>query len=273
MGIYEHLGGDDPGRQSALANVYNGLGSVYRQTGRFPLAADAYNKALAVRKRLAREHPSEPDYQTDLAMSHYDLGDLYGATGQPDKAEQAYQDALGIQEQLARDHPLMAEYQGAVAATLNNLGGIYRSEGENEQAIKTLSRALGLWELLTRSQPARTDFAVGFGESTCALGDLVDAAQNPTATLDWFGKAIAALQAQRKQSNGEQSAQHQLSETYAGRARLLGRLADTRMRCGIGKGHVKPPTRMSGRPCGWPVHGRKPTRETTREPPPRQTQR
>ena len=119
-----------PRRDQNLANSYNNIGDVYRNTRDYAKALSSHKKALAIyRKSLPSTHP-------DLAMSYNNIGGVYGSMGDHPKALSFYKKALEIKEQsLPSTHP-------SLAMSYNNIGLVYDSMGDYPKALSFYEKTL-----------------------------------------------------------------------------------------------------------------------------------
>ena len=113
----------------------------------------AYQKALAIREKLVREHPEVLKYQNDLGASHNNLGVVYKDTGRWDEAVVAYQKALAIREKLVRVHAEVPQYQRDLACAHYNLARVYLKMGRTEEAETACQKVVRIEEPLARAHP------------------------------------------------------------------------------------------------------------------------
>jgi hypothetical protein len=59
-----------PESQGPPARTYNNVGVFYSETNQMETVEDLYQKAPAIRKRVADTNPTNPDHQSDLALSY-----------------------------------------------------------------------------------------------------------------------------------------------------------------------------------------------------------
>ena len=66
-----------------MAAGYTNLADLARARGRLAEARDGYDRAIALRERLARDHPETPSYRSELADSHRRRGLAQAGPGRP----------------------------------------------------------------------------------------------------------------------------------------------------------------------------------------------
>src|SRR5947207_968264 len=81
-------------------------------------------EGLALRKRLAADFPTRPDFRQWLARSHNNLGVLLHATGRLKEAEAAYAEGLALRKRLAADFPTRPDFRQDLAWSYSNLGNL-----------------------------------------------------------------------------------------------------------------------------------------------------
>ena len=94
---------------------HHSIGLLLSQTGKPAEALVAYEKALAIRQKLADANPAVTEFQSDLAWSHNNIGTLLSQTGKPAEALAAYRKALAIRQKLADANPAVTQFQSDLA--------------------------------------------------------------------------------------------------------------------------------------------------------------
>ena len=179
----------------AMADMLNGLASLYLDLGQHDGAEPLLKRSLAIRKSaLGSDHPK-------IALSLNNIAGVYTRQGRYDEAEPLFKRSLSIWEKsVGPQHPRVAMtlnnlaevylYQGRygdaealyrrsltireqvlgprhpdVGGSLNNLGELYRRQGRYDDAEWYLRRALEIWqETLGHDHPS-----VGAGFNNLAL--------------------------------------------------------------------------------------------------------
>ncbi|CAF1479155.1 unnamed protein product [Adineta steineri] len=112
------------------APIYQQLGSIKNNHGKYEEAITLYEKSLAIyQKTCPPNHP-------DLAASYNNLGGTYKSMGNYPIALSYYEKALEIKQQsLPPNHPDLASFY-------NNIGVIYKSMGNYSKALSYYEKAL-----------------------------------------------------------------------------------------------------------------------------------
>jgi tetratricopeptide (TPR) repeat protein len=125
------------------------LGAALSELRRYEAAVEAYQQALAIRRRLAQQQPQV--YEPDVAMTLNNLGNALRDLRRYEAAVEAYEEALGIYRQLAQQQPQV--YEPDMATTLNNLGAALSDLRRYEAAVEAYEEALGIYRQLAQQQP------------------------------------------------------------------------------------------------------------------------
>jgi tetratricopeptide (TPR) repeat protein len=134
--------------------------------GELQQAEAAYGEALALRKQLAADFPSRPEFRQELARSHNNLGNLLSATGRLKEAEAAYGEALALRKQLAADFPSRPEFRQELARSHNDLGLLLNDTGRLKEAEAAYGEALALQKQLAADFPNQPDLRIDLA-GTC----------------------------------------------------------------------------------------------------------
>jgi serine/threonine protein kinase len=183
-----------PQTQGVLAACYSDHGFLSRRPAeqRWELG-----KALAIRERLAREQPDDPERQNALATTEHQLGQIFQKASRLADAERHYRRAAAIRTRLVRDHPRQEGYREALAEQYVNLGLIYAHTGRQGRAIALYEKLETLLRPLIARHPedvrkaltlaaAEVNWALFLrakGQRQAALARCTDAVQLAEAAL------------------------------------------------------------------------------------------
>ena len=162
--------------------LYNIIGSINRDLGKFGAAIKAYKKAI--------------EQQPDYADPYYNLGNVLQNQGKQDQAIEAYKKAIRIKpdfawaqnnigvvlqdqgrlNQAVKAYKKAIEIQPAFADPYFNLGVVFQDQGKLDKAIKTYKKALGV----------KPDNALAYNN----LGNALKDQGNLNEALDAYKKAI-----------------------------------------------------------------------------------
>lgn len=126
-----------------LATCYDHLGNLWSDTNP-PKAQKIYQRALELRKELADENPTRPDFREELATSYNNLAILLLAAGQRNDADKVIHQSLDVREKLAALFPRIPDYQAGLAGGYGNYGLQLHLHNELQEAFKYYSEALKL---------------------------------------------------------------------------------------------------------------------------------
>lgn len=160
------------GEPTQQARCLRNLAILARQQGAYDQALAHYQKALALLQDTSNH--------IDRCRVYLSLGSLYDAWGMPDKAEQN----LRAAEALSRQGEIDYQLRGNI---LHNLGNIAMKAGRLAEAEAALRRAQTLWR--------QTDERLYLANSVGVLGETLAAQGQLAAADDCYREALTLLQA------------------------------------------------------------------------------
>ena len=158
-----------PIERASISVALNNLGLLYQNTQRIQEAEDSLQKALSIRRDLAKENADA--YLPDLAMTLNNLGGLYRATQRMPEAEQVCEEGLAIYRKLAEQN--VQKYLPWVAASLNNLAIIYSDTQRQGMAETAYVEALSIyrWMAMLDAKVYMPDVALALNNLAILYGD------------------------------------------------------------------------------------------------------
>ena len=122
------------GQPATQARLMTTMGTVYRELGLYPPAAELLERALSTRRKMSGSR------SPDVAETGGELALCYMEQGRYEDAEALFREALAIQEEsLGGGSP-------EAAKTLNNMAGLYWAQGNLSEARRLCARALEIRE-------------------------------------------------------------------------------------------------------------------------------
>jgi serine/threonine protein kinase len=164
----------DHSQRRDLAIVYNNLGNVQVEIGRFEEALKAHEKALGLRRGLADEFPGEEKWLAHLSYSEHNLGWVESKLGQTESALAHYRRAAELREKFLALSPTEPYRRSELASTLCNLGWLLGSTGRKQEARDVLRRGVALLEKCVTEQPNVVSHRAKLAEILRALGELLE---------------------------------------------------------------------------------------------------
>lgn len=162
------------GESKMVVAMFNNMGNVYIDQGRYEKALEVLNRALMIQEKtfLGRE-------STDVAVTLHNIGNVYTQQCNHEKALEFLNRALVIEGKI-----LGWESKG-VADTLNNIGGIYLQQGNYEKALEVLNRVLAVEEKILGHESQ--DVAGVFNN----IGAIYSQQGNYEKALEFLNQALA----------------------------------------------------------------------------------
>ena len=116
-----------------------------------------FDQALSIRKQLAADFPSRPEFRDELAVSHHNRGRLLYITGRLQESEKDYDQALSIYKQLAADFPSRPEFRQNLARSYIGRSAVLIHTGRLQEAEQDYDRAVSLLKQLLADFPIRPE--------------------------------------------------------------------------------------------------------------------
>ncbi len=153
--------------QRNLSVSYEKLAKILTAQGELSLAADCYQKAIAIAERLSRETGSE-EVKRDIAVSCGNYGDLARMQSDFSLAAACYRKSHAIREELAAD-TAAAQARRDLAISHCRLGDVAEAQGDFLEAKNRYEKAAASFIELENEEGAyKRDIAVSYGR----LGDI-----------------------------------------------------------------------------------------------------
>lgn len=182
--------GNDGNLQADAAKAFFNRAFVAKVIGRTADARTSHESALAIRVKLARDHPTVTAYASDLAHSHINLAILQSETGDAKAALASYGRAVAIAEKLACDNTLIPAYASLLASAHSNLALLHGQSGNAKAALGSYAKALAILQRLARDKPAADEYAIALATSHNNCGILLGQQGDVKAALASAGKAL-----------------------------------------------------------------------------------
>jgi eukaryotic-like serine/threonine-protein kinase len=206
--------GDDADSRAVRAEGRARVGLMRYRLGELKEAEADFDAAIGLRKQLAADFPTRPEFRLDLASSHTNRGVLLQTTGRLKEAEADYYTALGILKQLAADFPTRPEFRLDLASSHNNRGNLLGGTGRLKEAEADYDAAVSIYNQLAADFPTRPEFRYELGMSHNNRGNLLgDTGRRKEAEADYDAalsiyKQLAADFPTRPQFRQELAASH-----------------------------------------------------------------
>ena len=130
------------------------IGYELQLAGKPAFALTAYERALAIRQKLADANPNVTDFQSNLSSTHQVMGWALNQSGKPVEALAVFERAITIMQKLADANPNVTEWQTELANDLGFMGGIHVKAGRTAEAVAAVRRAVAILERLPSRRPA-----------------------------------------------------------------------------------------------------------------------
>ena len=143
-----------------LAAAYERLGRILAEeghphlggTGSFQQASDLYDKALAIRQKLAAAHPGDPNLQLELVATMLNVARIEEQFGDLDRALALQQQRLEIENRLEATHD-SEDLRYNIAASLIGIGELKLWLGDYDSALDYERQSLVMNQALLDANP------------------------------------------------------------------------------------------------------------------------
>ena len=141
---------------SALADVLNSLGNLYKAYSRYSEAAEQYERALSIRERVSEMSPSI-GAERMLAISYDNRGAVLEKLGEMDKALECYKKALPIFERSVEADPSVQNRRD-LAICHEQTGSVYE-DSDRGKASEHYSEACRIWQEIADETESFRDYS------------------------------------------------------------------------------------------------------------------
>ena len=117
--------------QENLAAIHYNIGLCLSQKGKLADARSAYQEALAIRERLAREHPEVPDLASTMGATLNNLFVLDWSEGRLSEGRVRLRQVVALQRKALAMNPANPTYRTFMTHHLDNLSVIARRLGRS----------------------------------------------------------------------------------------------------------------------------------------------
>jgi len=188
----QELATDETRAQEALA--LDAVGDVLYAEGKLDKSNEAYGKAFAIKKELAKRHPAELDYSAALAASQMRLARALRAGGNEAGARDRFRDAQAILSTVVVRAPSNADWRHDFASATSSYGEVLLAMGETESALAQLKRSLQSFTELSEMAPADLDKRRDIAVAHSKIGDALDAKGDTAAALEQYESYLRIMQ-------------------------------------------------------------------------------
>ena len=193
-------------------------------SGRGEESRKACEEALALRERLAAEHPEVTEHREMLGISLNDQGILLSNAGKMAEAEGYLRKALALRQKLVADNPGVKSHRDRLAETHLCLSYVMSGSARPAEAEAEDRAALAIYQKLADESPAVTRFREKVAATHRSLAlTLADAGRPTEAEVDYH-RAIEIYRKLAEEHPAVTSFRSSLASSLNGLAMLM---ADT----------------------------------------------
>jgi tetratricopeptide (TPR) repeat protein len=134
------------------------IGDMLSDQGKHDEALESYLASLAIRERLAADHPDDARLQRDLSVIYVRVGDALYLQGEFDEALESYRESIIIREVLAGTDASNAEEQRDLSVIHGRIGNVLAAEGMLDEALASFRNALAIAERVAATNTSNADW-------------------------------------------------------------------------------------------------------------------
>jgi serine/threonine-protein kinase len=208
--------------QSVLAGSHFHIGFVFFCLGKPAESLPAYQKALAIRQKLADANPAVAGYQSDLAEIYNEIGLLLLHTGKPEEALTACHTALAISQNVADLNPKVIRFQYSLADIHDYIAWCLLNMRKPVEGVDADRKALDIMQKLVDDHPGITRFQAKLANFQINLGRGLDRQKRLAEAFTALDKGLVILQKLAKADPNDDFYNRVLGEshTFRGGARV-----------------------------------------------------
>jgi serine/threonine protein kinase/Flp pilus assembly protein TadD len=210
--------------QRDVAGALHNLAMILERTGQRTEALALFERALRQQRQVLEREPQNDLARVYLQEHHLRLGQLLASLGRRTEADAQLRQAVAVGEKPLPDPEGERQRPHLLALSRSRLGRLLAELGRWDDAETQCRQALAVQDKLVTESPDVHDNIVDRAESYATLGSLVRDRGRPHEALDWYAKAVAALEPLLAKEQRLWVARDALREACAGRARALDRL-------------------------------------------------
>jgi eukaryotic-like serine/threonine-protein kinase len=215
--LAERLEGEHPNDAvlSALARSYLTSGFLLFKVGKPADSLQAYQRALAIREKLAEANPAVAEYQSDLTQTHDYIALLLMHTGKQDEALTAWRKALIISQRVAAANPSVVRIQYGLANIYDDVGWCLLNMGKPVEAAEAERKASDIMQNLIADHPAIILFQEKLANFQFNLGRALDRQKRLPEAFTALENGLVILEKFAKAHPNDDSCDRELGENYA----------------------------------------------------------
>jgi eukaryotic-like serine/threonine-protein kinase len=187
-------GVEDPAVRLETARAYQRVATIHGHLGHRPRSERAWQKAIDLLEKLAREFPARAQYREDLASCYASLADSCADPGRPDRAVEARRRQAALQEDLVNEFPDVPRYRAGLASAWVSQGMVLSADPNRQaeaeaafrQAFRVHDRARSDFPGTPESPADLAYLHWAYGRSLAQGGRLPEAERHLRLSLDLY---------------------------------------------------------------------------------------
>jgi tetratricopeptide (TPR) repeat protein/class 3 adenylate cyclase/tRNA A-37 threonylcarbamoyl transferase component Bud32 len=204
-----------PSRLEQQATMLSNLGDVLVAQGKLQEALEAYQRDLAISKRLTEQDKTDSGWQGDLAVSYAKVGDVLVAQGKLQEALEAYQQSLTIFKRSAEQDESNTGWQRDLSVSYDRVGDVLLAQGKLQDALDLYQQELAIAQRLAEQDKTNFGWQHDLAVSYEKVGNVLMARGKLQEALDGYQQSLAIMKRLAEQDKTNSGWQRDLSVGYA----------------------------------------------------------
>jgi tetratricopeptide (TPR) repeat protein len=197
------------------------IGDALRALGELPQALKYQLDALALRKQLVEDNPTDVSLQHNLSQSYDRVGAVLQDLGRLDEALEAFKQSNEIFEKLTTHDPDNVDYLRNYAVTFVRLVKIYAVEGNTGVAAEDAGQILKGREILADIDESNADAKDDLSEACVEMGDILLLQGKLKGSAEHYERAFQLRSETAKKDSTNLDRQELLAESHEKKGDIL----------------------------------------------------
>jgi tetratricopeptide (TPR) repeat protein len=225
--------GADDALKEELASGYERLagiqGNVYGSNlGEYQLAAEIYERALAIRKDLSARHPGDVALRRGLGNSHLQLADGWFTKGDTKAAVAQYRQGLEILEGLSAEGDSSKAVQTGMQRGYSRLCNFLLPAGDHRGAIENCEKSARLTNALVAGNPSDVSLRAALAAAYGQMGNVLRFDKRPKEAISQLALSAGEFEKLRAAQPDNNGFARNLAGVYAVMGATQTALGDTK---------------------------------------------
>jgi tetratricopeptide (TPR) repeat protein len=201
-------------RLKQQADLLRNLGEVLVAQGKLAEALDAYQRDLAIAKRLAEQDKTNAGWQQDLAFIYDKFGEVLMFQGKLAEALDSCQQGLAITKRLAEQDKTNSGWQQDLAFNYERVGEVLEAQNKFAETLDLYQQSLAIRKRLAEQDKSNSGWQRAVALSYDRLGDVLEEQGKLAEALDCYQQSVAIFKPLAEHDKTNSQLQRNLLVSY-----------------------------------------------------------